>query len=140
MAGMSPTDYQRAAKFRRSFSSSREAVEQRRVYAYSVHDIANGDQDPVLGAFLRGGRESLTGVAVTDRMAMRNSVYYRGTSLIAGSMGMLPLSLLRRKAAVPRSARRDLYRAMGTRSAAEPGQSFTRCHCRCGGRDGAGAR
>ena len=98
MAGMSPTDYQRAAKFRRSFSSSRESVEQRRVYAYSVHDIASGDQDPVLGAFLRGGRESLTGVAVTDRMAMRNSVYYRGTSLIAGSMGMLPLSLLRRKA------------------------------------------
>jgi HK97 family phage portal protein len=62
-----------------------------------VHDLTNGD-DPMLGAFLRGGREALSGVTVNDRMAMRNSVFYRGTSLIAGSMGMLPLNLMRRKA------------------------------------------
>lgn len=65
--------------------------------AYSVHDLRDSD-DPVLGAFLRGGREALSGVTVSDRMAMRNSVFYRGTSLIAGSIGMLPLSMYRRKA------------------------------------------
>lgn len=65
--------------------------------AYSVHDIRDSD-DPILGAFLRGGREAMTGVTVSDRMAMRNSVFYRGTSLIAGSMGMLPVSMYRRKA------------------------------------------
>jgi HK97 family phage portal protein len=96
MAGMSPTDYQRSAGFRRS-SSKGPVVQQRQVYAYSVHDIQNPD-DPVLGAFIRGGREGLSGVSVSDKVAMRNSVFYRGTSLIAGSMGMLPLSLIRRKA------------------------------------------
>jgi len=96
MAVMSPVDYQRASGFRRS-SARGPAVEQRNVYAYSVHDIQNPD-DPVLGAFVRGGREGLAGVAVSDRMAMRNSVFFRGTSLIAGSLGMLPLSLMRRKA------------------------------------------
>lgn len=96
MAGMSPTDYQRASGFRRSTATG-PAVEQRRVYAYSVHDIQNPD-DPVLGSFLRGGRAGISGISVGDRMAMRNSVFYRGTSLIAGSMGMLPLSLMRRTA------------------------------------------
>lgn len=96
MAGMSPTDYQRASGFRRSTASGPK-VEQRQVYAYSVHDIQDSS-DPMLGAFLRGGREGLAGVTVSDRMAMRNSVFYRGSSLIAGSMGMLPLSVMRRKA------------------------------------------
>jgi len=95
MSALSPTDYQRASGFRRS-SSKGPAVEQRQLFAYSVHDIQNTD-DPALGAFLRGGREGLSGVAVSDKMVMRNSVFYRGTSLIAGSMGMLPLSLIRRK-------------------------------------------
>jgi HK97 family phage portal protein len=93
---MSPTDYQRASGFRRS-SSRGPAAEQRQVYAYSVHDIQN-NEDPMLGAFIRGGREGLSGVAVSDRLAMRNSVFFRGTTLIAGSMGMLPLSMFRRKA------------------------------------------
>lgn len=96
MAGLSPTDYQRAAGFRRS-SGNGPVADQRKVYAYTVHDVQNPD-DPVMGAFLRGGREGVAGVAVSDRMAMRNSVFYRGTSLIAGSMGMLPLSIFRRKA------------------------------------------
>jgi HK97 family phage portal protein len=97
MAGMSPTDYQRAAGGRRSLSPARANAESRQVYAYAVHDIRDSD-DPVLGAFLRGGREGLSGISVSDRIAVRNSVFYRGTSLIAGSMGMLPLSIMRRKA------------------------------------------
>lgn len=96
MVAMSPDDYRRASGYRRSTSSGQvQVADRRQVYAYSVHDLNGGD--PVLGAFLRGGREGLSDVTVNDRMAMRNSVFYRGTSLIAGSMGMLPLSMMRRK-------------------------------------------
>lgn len=99
MAALSPSDYRRAAGGRFSTASGvmRPNIGARPVYAYSVHDIGNGD-DPALGAFLRGGREGIAGVTISDRMAMRNSVFYRGSLLIAGSMGMLPLSLIRRKA------------------------------------------
>lgn len=96
MAPLVPHGYRPSQGLLRAAARRQHATEQRQVYAYSVHDLANDSEDPVLGAFLRGGRESLTGVAVNDRMAMRNSIYYRGTSLIAGSMGMLPVSLLRR--------------------------------------------
>jgi len=95
MAALSPDDYRRAAGGRRSISPLRAAAPP--VYAYSVHDLTCG-ADPVLGAFLRGGRQGISGVTVTDRTAVRNSVFYRGTSLIAGSIGMLPLSMYRRKA------------------------------------------
>ena len=95
MAGLSPTDYQRSVGFRRSSAQGR-VVDTRRLYAYSVHDIQNPD-DPVLGSFLRGGREGISGVAVSDRMALRNSVFFRAMSLIAGSIGMLPISMMRKK-------------------------------------------
>lgn len=94
MAGMSPDDYRRRAGGR--FSAAAPSPRFPRFEAYQTHTMLNGDSDPVLNAFLRGGRESMTGVAVSDRMAMRNSVFYRGTSLIAGSMGMLPLSMHRK--------------------------------------------
>ena len=95
---MSPDDYRRSAGGRRSVNPARIGLNSGPpVYAYSVHSLTDGD-DPVLGAFLRGGREGLSGVTVSDRMAMRNSVFYRATSLIAGSMGMLPVSMMRRKA------------------------------------------
>lgn len=92
MAGLSPDDYRRASGFRRSIAPASAAAPP--VYAYSVHSLTDGD--PVLAAFLQGGRQGLAGVAVNDRVAVRNSVFYRGTSLITGSMGMLPLSLYRR--------------------------------------------
>lgn len=100
----SPDDYRRASGYRRSTATgvalsrgSARAADTRSVYAYSVHDLTGSD-DPVLASFLRGGREGMTGVAVTDKMAMRNSVFFRATSLIAGSIGMLPLDMYRRKA------------------------------------------
>ena len=96
---LSPDDYRRAAEGRRNTASStfRGHAAGPPVYAYSTHDIRNAN-DPVLSAFLQGGMESLSGLTISDRMAMRNSVFYRGTSLIAGSIGMLPLSMFRRKA------------------------------------------
>ena len=96
MAGLSPTDYIKAAGGRRSMSPQRAASMGPPVYAYTTHDLRDSS-DPVLQAFLQGGRENLSGVSISDRIALRNSVFYRGTSLIAGSMGMLPLSMFRRK-------------------------------------------
>jgi HK97 family phage portal protein len=100
----SADDYRRAAGYRRSTPNGvvqdrdpAQALDRRKVYAYSTHDLTGGD-DPMLASFLRGGREGLSGVAVSDKMAMRNSVFFRASSLIAGSIGMLPLDMYRRKA------------------------------------------
>jgi HK97 family phage portal protein len=98
MVALSPNDYRRASGFRRSTATGVAVpADRRQVYAYSVHELTDGE-DPVLASFLRGGREGLAGIAISDRMAMRNSVFYRGTSLISGSIGMLPLDMYRRKA------------------------------------------
>jgi len=96
MASLVPYGYRPSQGLLRAAARRQQATDPRQVYAYAVHDLQNPD-DPVLGAFLKGGREGMTGVSVSDRMAMRNSVFYRGTSLISGSMGMLPLSVMRRK-------------------------------------------
>lgn len=61
---------------------------------YTVHDL----NDPLLAAFLREGREGVSGVPVNERVALRNSTFFRAMSLICGSMGMLPIHLMRRKA------------------------------------------
>ncbi len=95
MAPLVPHGYRPSQGLLRAAARRQQAVDQRTIHAYQVHDLQNPD-DPALAAFVRGGREGMTGVGVSDRMAMRNSVFYRGTSLIAGSMGMLPLSLMRR--------------------------------------------
>ncbi|WP_416463199.1 phage portal protein [Sphingomonas sp. VDB2] len=47
---------------------------------------------------MREGRAGVTGVVVNERKALRNSTFFRAMSLISGSMGMLPLHLMRRKA------------------------------------------
>lgn len=52
--------------------------------------------DPALVEFLRIGRTSAGGVHINEALALRNSAMYRGVSLIASSIGMLPLHLLRR--------------------------------------------
>lgn len=88
---MSPDDYRRAAGFRRSEASRMGPARALQATAFTSLD------DPALGEFLEG-RSTVTGVAVSDRRALRNSVFYRATSLIAGSIGMLPIHLMRRKA------------------------------------------
>lgn len=52
--------------------------------------------DPDLIRFLQDGRETSTGVAVNERMAMRNSAVNRAVRLVSSSMGMLPLQLFER--------------------------------------------
>lgn len=64
------------------------------VAAYTIHDF----NDPMLAEFLRDGRISSAGIAVNERMALRNSTFFRAMSLISGSMGMLPIHLMKRMA------------------------------------------
>lgn len=64
------------------------------VQAYTIMDL----DDPALLEFLSGGRMSAAGLAVNERVALRNSTLFRAVSLISGSIGMLPLHLMRRKA------------------------------------------
>lgn len=55
--------------------------------------IARIDGDPALAAFL-SGRESASGMPVSERTAMRNATFNRAVSLIAGTIGMLPVNLI----------------------------------------------
>lgn len=91
----SPTDYQRAAGFRRSAAPraiARPAVSGP-IQAYQGYDL----NDPALLEMMRsGGRTGVAGVAVNERMALRNSTFFRAMSLQCGSVGMLPIHLRRR--------------------------------------------
>ena len=95
--GMSPTDYQRASGFRRSVAprASARPVVSGPIQAYQGYDL----NDPALLEMMRGdgGRTGVAGIAVNERMALRNSTFFRAMSLHCGSIGMLPLHLRRRK-------------------------------------------
>lgn len=68
----------------------------RPVQAFDAFDMS----DPALLEFIRtgGGRTGVAGVAVNERMALRNSTFFRAMSLISGTMGMLPIHLMQRDA------------------------------------------
>ncbi|WP_236672401.1 phage portal protein [Croceicoccus sp. YJ47] len=92
---MSPDDYRKRAGFRRSVASP-QAVGPKvsgPITAYQTLDLS----DPALIEMMRGGRIGVAGVAVNEIQALRNSTFFRAMSLIAGSMGMLPIHLMRRK-------------------------------------------
>jgi len=99
MTGMSPDDYRAMAGGRRSYSPARLIGHNGGppvsgpVLAYSTFDLS----DPALIDLMRDGRRNVAGIAVNERMALRNSTFFRALSLITGSMSMLPLHLMRRK-------------------------------------------
>jgi HK97 family phage portal protein len=93
MGALSPEDYQRAAGFRRSAAPRAAAPAlSGPIMAYTSYDLS----DPALLEMMRGGRLGVTGVSINERQALRNSTFYRAMSLIAGSMGKLPIHLMRR--------------------------------------------
>jgi len=93
----SPDDYIRAAGGRRSVAPPRTARSgpalSGRIVAYDSYSLA----DPQMLEMMRMGHVSASGVAVSDRMALRNSTFFRAMALISGSMGKLPIHLMRRK-------------------------------------------
>lgn len=52
--------------------------------------------DPYLAQFLRSGRETASGAVVTPSLALFNTTVFRCVDLISGSIGMLPLYLMRK--------------------------------------------
>ncbi|MCH4893997.1 phage portal protein [Sphingomonas sp. SFZ2018-12] len=92
MTALSPDDYRRAAGYRRSSAFRGGAATRAPVMAYETFDLG----DPDLRSLMSGGRETIAGVTVGAKSALRNSTFFRAMSLIAGSMGMLPLHLMRR--------------------------------------------
>lgn len=106
---LSPDDYRRASGYRRSSQSG--VVEMTGIghnsgqvhadWAYEENPLSEGYvfedmTDPRLAAFIGGGgRESSAGVHVGQHMALRNSTFYRAVNLIAASIGMLPIHLMR---------------------------------------------
>ncbi|MDE0880017.1 MAG: phage portal protein [Sphingomonas bacterium] len=87
--GLSPTDYQRSAGWRRS-----EAVRPLEVHALGDMAEFAGLDDPRLAGWISDGRLTSSGAFVGEMGALRNSALFRGVSLIASSIGMLPLHLM----------------------------------------------
>lgn len=104
---LSPTDYIRAAGGRRSYAPRVQAGPKLSgpIVAYDGYDLT----DPQLREMMRGDgrRVGVAGIGVSDRMAMRNSTFFRAISLISGSMGMLPTHLMRVNADGTREKARD---------------------------------
>jgi HK97 family phage portal protein len=115
MAVLSPDDYRRASGYRRS-EAQRPAQWVNRagpVQAFTAMDI----DSPVLREFLAGGRMSAAGIAVGEKLALRNSDFFRALNLISSSIGMLPTHLYRRKADGTTEKAKDhpLYRVLHKR-------------------------
>ncbi|HEX2594796.1 MAG TPA: phage portal protein [Rhizomicrobium sp.] len=105
----SPDEYRRAAGYRRSTAAGVTSVPApighnsgsvHADWAYQENPLSEGIvfedlNDPRLSAFLGGGRQSEAGVYVSERLALRNSTFYRAVNLISSSIGMLPIHLMR---------------------------------------------
>jgi HK97 family phage portal protein len=106
----SPDDYRRASGFRRSTAGGvvtggapighNGGPPVHADWAYEQNPLSEGyvfdDMvDPRLAAFVGGGRESAAGAHIGERIALRNSTFYRAVNLIASSIGMLPIHLMR---------------------------------------------
>lgn len=111
MAG--PDDYRRASGYRRSSASGERLGGGMPVQAFTAMDV----DSPVLREFMSGGRTSAAGVTVTEKLALRNSAFFRGAKLVSTSVGMLPTHLIRRKADGTTEKAKDhpLYRILHKR-------------------------
>ncbi|TZG24874.1 phage portal protein, partial [Sphingomonas montanisoli] len=98
MAGFtSPDAYRAAVGFRRNGAQPQRMGSPPLagpIVAYDTYSLS----DPALLEMMRGtgGRTGFAGVAVNERLALRNSTLNRALTLQCGSMGMLPLHLRRR--------------------------------------------
>lgn len=93
----SPDDYRSASVQRQApspgYGHNSGARPQGPIVAFDTFSLT----DPALVDFMRG-RATVTGVGVSDRVALRNSTFFRAMNLTCGSMGMLPIHLHERLA------------------------------------------
>ncbi len=111
---MTPDDYRARANYRRSDSGRPARMGGGiPVQAFTAMEI----DSPVLREFLGGGRTSTAGVTVNEKVALRNSSFFRASKLISTSIGMLPTHLMRRTADGKTAKAKDhpLYRLLHKR-------------------------
>lgn len=72
--------------------------------------------DPELAAYLRGGRGTSSGIAVSVEAAMRNPTVFRCVSLLSSSVAMLPLHLYRNDGSYEKASDHPLFRVLHRRS------------------------
>lgn len=83
----------------RLLGGSEQALSLPKINALGANGVLFEDlRDPRLALFLSGGRQTASGVFISERLALRNSAVFRSMSLIAGTLGMLPIHLMRRLA------------------------------------------
>lgn len=112
MAVISPDSYRAVSGGRRT---AMPAMGQSKM---SVQALTAMDFDsPVLAEFMAGGRASSFGVAVNEKLALRNSTFFRALALISSSIGMLPTHLMRRSAdgTIEKAKDHSLYRLLHKR-------------------------
>lgn len=95
MAALSPDDYRRAAGWRCSRGAGPAPTMLDRVGPVQAFTAMDMDS-PALREFLGGGRTSAAGITVSEKLALKNSGFFRACNLIASSIGMLPTHLHRR--------------------------------------------
>lgn len=111
----SPDDYRRGSGYRRSSAQRAQASS-----GYPAPQAFNpmAFDSPVLSEFMRDGRTSTSGIAVSETAALRNSTFFRAHTLISGSIGMLPTHLMRRtvdrngKETIGKAKDHPLYRVL----------------------------
>lgn len=99
----SPDDYRRGAGYRRSSNAGVVDAPPPPI-GHNGQPIAAqigpteewGMDSQALAQFMRDGRHSDAGISVTEKMALRNSTFFRAAHLISSAMGMLPTHLMRR--------------------------------------------
>ena len=89
---MSPDDYIRSAGGRRSSATGQRLGVAVPVQAFTAMEF----DSPVLREFMGMGRTSAAGVTVNEKVAIRNSAFFRAAKLVSTSIGMLPTHLHRR--------------------------------------------
>lgn len=93
----SPDDYRKASGYRRNearpLAAAPSSALSGPIVAYDTLSLG----DPRLLDMMRNGRMGVSGIAVNENQALRNSTFFRALSIISGSIGMLPLHLYKRE-------------------------------------------
>lgn len=87
-----------------------------RVLAYNGGSHFRDFDDPALGAFLRGGTGTASGINVSVEVAMRNSAVFRSVSLLSSSIAMLPLHLYRAGSERQKASDHPLFKVLYRRA------------------------
>lgn len=96
--------------------ASPQSARVERVQAYHTGAMFGDFGDPALGAYLRGGAATASGITVSVETAMRNPSVFRSVSLLSSSIAMLPLHLFHSGADRRKATEHPLFRVLHRRA------------------------